>query len=161
MIFKEGYYFKNGAKYWAFLKETSHTIPGWMQYDHFILLCFDESADRNVPVNQLQAGLIITMLYDVNDNHPIVASLAQLRGEDFSATQIGQSVKLTYKGKVLKSIIRSGMTMEMWLKFKIKVSKDRDKLVSTIGKLHPLLEKEPDAHDILKCSESLISEVGE
>ncbi len=157
--FDEGYYFKKETRYWVILKDTYYTFNGQIQNDHYVLLCFDELEDCDNHVNQLQTGLMIRILYDILDSSPLGISLAQLKSEDFSAECAGRSVKLMYKGRVYHRRT-DGTTKEMWLKLKIKVSEDRNKLVSMIDKFYPLLEKEPDARDVLACFEPLISESG-
>ncbi len=154
----DGYYLKAGTKYWAILEDTIYGVPVWTRDDDFVLICFDKLADSSIPANQLQTGLLAYVTYEDRDDTPYVSGLAKLRSEHFSARRVGRSVELAYKGQVSEKRIPTEVTWESWLRFKIRVNEDRDRLICTVRKLYPLLKQEPDASDFLPCLEPLLLE---
>jgi hypothetical protein len=90
-----------------------------------------------------------------------IVQLRLLKDEFFR----GDACEMTffYNGKVSgsskTSVYHDDGTHMNWLRFEVVAKKNKQKVISAVEKLYPLLEQEPDASDVLACLDPLISEV--
>jgi hypothetical protein len=80
-----------------------------------------------------------------------IVRLRTLEKQFFKGEGHSGRIRLMYNGRVSgKSNYDEGTDMH-WLRFEVKAKKNREKVVTSVKRLYPLLMKEPSAGSVLHC----------
>jgi hypothetical protein len=152
------YYSKDGKRYWVVLRcKGSGQVAG---ADWLVLLCLKENARGKLTVYRLQHGLVL-LTYGLEKAPSFEGEIVRLRllknplfeGELHSGRMV-----LSYNGEVYGKSNYDDGTGKKWLRFEVKPKRNRQKVVSILKALYPLLEKEKHAHDVLECLSPLLDD---
>jgi hypothetical protein len=149
-----------GDKYWVVLW---YEEQGYMCHvDEIVLLCLKkEQLEGCWTRYQLKEGLAVQTEFLRTTGPAYILQLRLLKDEFFRGDAC--EMRFFYNGKVSgsskTSVYHDDGTHMNWLRFEVVAKKNKEKVISAVEKLYPLLEQEPDASAVLACLDPLISQV--
>lgn len=140
----KAWYFNNGENYFAVVGWKDHTVPVYSEIAEHTILSFKEKKEANCPrSNALEFGLAIG---SQKVGHETGIIIRTLKGDNFIKEIISKNkIRLAYNGNVFDmngSVPDDEKAGKNWLRFEVLAKKDKNKVVSIIQELLPLLEKE-------------------
>ncbi len=152
-----GIYYQIETDYYAILLQRGTGLGAGS--DSFVLFCLrKESRDTGITYHFKHGMVLIT------GPHLGGAQINRkgfLKGSDFNAGQhTARSIRLEYNGEVLDEMSKlyGEINVLRWMRFEVTAKENRDKVISIVQELYPLLEKETDTSDILACLKPLLQD---
>ena len=157
-IYVDSYYWSRGKEGWAVLRwKGSGQMGGEEQ---IVLLCLSEMSCCCVTRYRLDHGLVIST-WGVTSDRDVrgeVNRLRVLKERFFEAESRSGKLLLTYNGEVSGNSNYDEGTDMTWLRFQVKATRQRDRVVNNTLKVLPLLKREEDGQGIMGCIGSLFNE---
>jgi hypothetical protein len=156
------YFWNDANQYWVVIWYEGQRLQ--RHIDQIVLLYLKkEQLEGCWTRYQLKEGLAVETAFLGGTSPPESVVTLRLLKSEFFRGENDCGMTLFYNGKASGSSKASiyhdddGKDMN-WLRFEVVPKKNKQKVTSAVEKLYPLLEKEPDARDILTCLEPLLLE---